>query len=133
MNPRLLMSASATTMGACGIAMQFLPREVLTHLGVAAEPIPALLVQVMGAAYLGFAMMNWMARAVIIGGIYVRPLAMGNFAHFTIGALALADLAFAAEGSRTILVVAVAYALLAILFGMVMFTHPTRKPSTGAN
>ena len=34
-------------------------------------------------------MLNWMAKGTLIGGIYNKPIAIGNFTHFTIGGLAL--------------------------------------------
>ena len=38
---------------------------------------------------LPFAMLNWMAKGVIIGGIYSRPIVIANLAHFLIGDLEL--------------------------------------------
>lgn len=44
----------------------------------------------LGAAYLGLAVLNWMAREKLIGGIYSRPVAVGNFTHFLAAAIVLA-------------------------------------------
>jgi hypothetical protein len=89
MNTRMLMRASAVMLGALGAGATFLPREVLVHAGTAPMGFSVVLVQLAGALYLGFAMLNWMAQGSIIGGIYSRPVAIGNLAHFTIGALGL--------------------------------------------
>ena len=48
-----------------------------------------MLVQLAGALYVGFAMVNWMAKGNLLGGIYNRAVAMGNFADFGIGAIVL--------------------------------------------
>lgn len=81
------------------------------------------LAQVAGALYLGFAFLNWMARSILIGGIYARPVAVGNLLHFLAGALALGKQA-PTVGSPLLWVLAGVYTLLAALFGWVTFTHP---------
>jgi len=124
MNTKALMSLSAMVMAAGGIVLQFFPHEVLRHVGIAPDGIMPLLGQILGALYLGFAMLNWMAKAVLVGGIYARPLAMGNLMHFTVGALALLKYAAVGEHSWTIWMAVAIYSLLAIMFGIVLFTHP---------
>lgn len=117
-------------MGVCGVLLQFIPHEILSYFGADSSGINPLFVQITGALYLGFAMMNWMAKTVLIGGIYARPLAMGNFVHFTVGALALLKYAFAASSLPVVWVLALAYSLFAILFGVVFFTHPLKTKKT---
>ena len=89
MSTRLLMILSALVLAALGLAASFVPREILMFVGARPDPLPGLLVQITGALYLGFAMLNWMARGSLIGGIYGRPVAFGNFMHFTVVALAM--------------------------------------------
>jgi hypothetical protein len=132
MNTKLLMMFSALLMASVGVLLQFAPHEILNYFGVAADGVTALSAQLTGALYLGFAMMNWMAKTVLIGGIYARPLAVGNFTHFLVGALALLKYAFSAPHLWSIWIVAIIYALLAILFGIVFFTHPL-KSNNAAN
>ncbi len=124
MNTKILMISSAAFLGAGGIIFQFLPYEILRYSGTDANGIASVLVQIIGALYLGFAMMNWMAKTVLIGGIYARPLAVGNFAHFMIGALALLKFAFTARNLWIVWIAAIIYAIFAALFGIVFFTHP---------
>jgi len=124
MNTKILMITSALLMAICGILFQFIPNIILRLFEVDSNPILPLLVQMMGAMYLGFAMMNWMAKTVLIGGIYARPLAMGNLLHFMIGALALIKFAFSNPHLWTIWITAIFYSIFAILFGIVMFTNP---------
>ena len=115
------MNLSAAWMALVGLIATFLPQEVLARYGAAPDRHAALFLQVLGAAYLGFAMMNWMAREVLIGGIYSRPLAMGNMVHFMVGGLALV------KGG--LVVVALVYAAFAVWFGFVMFRHPLKTGS----
>lgn len=126
MNTKLLMISSALTMGIVGIFLEFIPQEVLNYFGSQPTGTSTLLMQLTGALYLGFAMMNWMAKTVLIGGIYARPLAMGNFVHFIVGALALLKYGYSASTSVTVWLIAIIYSLLAILFGVVFFTHPLK-------
>jgi hypothetical protein len=119
---RLLMTASAAVMGAAGIAGSFLPRELLTALGAAPDPILTAIVQLLAALWLAAAMTNWTAKGNAIGGIYGRPIAVGNFVHFGIGAITLGKLVAAGQTSRAVLVAAGLYLLFAAAFAMVMFS-----------
>jgi hypothetical protein len=65
-----------------------------------------------------------MNRGAIIGGIYARPLAMGNFSHFLIGFFALAKLLSAKPHLPGMWILTIIYFLFALAFGIVMFFHP---------
>ena len=121
MDTKLLIISSTLIMGAAGIFLEFLPHEILNYFGSESTGISALLMQITGALYLGFAMMNWMAKNVLIGGIYARPLAMGNFVHFLVAALALLKYCYSASPPVAVWLLAIIYSLLAILFGIVFF------------
>lgn len=84
-----------------------------------------LLLQITGAMYLGFAILNWMARDVLIGGIYARPVALGNFLHFAVGTLTLwKTIGGGALRGREIIAGAIVYSVFAAWFGLVLFGHP---------
>lgn len=127
MNTKLLMMSSALLMGISGVLLEFFPHEVLNYLGDNSGGVVALFVQLFGGLYLGFAITNWMAKTVLIGGIYARPLALGNFLHFVVGALALVKYALATQSSAAVWAVTIIYSLFAVLFGIVLFTHPIKK------
>ena len=120
------MTSSAAMMAVLGLAMSFVPDELLRYAGAQPHALTAVLVQVCGALYLGFAMMNWMAKDNLIGGIYSRPVAMGNFMHFVVAGLALVKTAFIAPALVPLWVAAAVYALFALSFGRVVFWHPIR-------
>jgi len=122
---KVLMSVSAACMGLLGMVLSFLPQETLAFAGMPATIAGVMFLQVTGALYVGFALLNWAARSVLIGGIYARPLALGNFAHFAVAAVTLAkgvDL----QAPALLLAVTAAYVVFAVWFGLVVFTHPVR-------
>ena len=126
MHTRLLMGLNAAFMGAIGLAASFLPQELLIRTDL--PPVPALvvLVQVTGALYLGFAYLNWMARGVLIGGIYARPLALGNFLHHILVAMTLIK-ALPQFHAIPAITLAFVYAVFAAWFGSVIFASPIKR------
>ena len=121
MNTRLLMAGSALVMAVFGVAASFGPEELLTAAGVGATEPLKLLVQVMGALYLGFAMLNWMSKDAVIGGIYARPTSMANFLHFFAGGMALLKGAAGEPDHPALWALAAVYAAFAVGFGLVAF------------
>jgi hypothetical protein len=120
------MSTSALVMAVPGLAATFMPHEILGWLGVAPAPVLPLMVQILGALYLAFAMLNWMARGSLIGGIYNRPVALGNFLHFAVGALTLVKVLLAGHAEVAIWIASAIYALFAVWFGLVLFGSPVK-------
>ncbi len=128
MNTRVIMTLSALLLGVAGIALSFLPGETLRYINVGAETFPRLLVQTLGAVYFAFAMLNWMTRESIIGGIYNRPVTVANFTHFFMAGIALVKgLTSDRDLPVLIWVVAFIYSILAIVFGMLLFRHPAKQ------
>jgi hypothetical protein len=127
MNTKNLMMASSALMGITGIAAVFIPKEIANAMAIPAAEGISLCIQILGALYLGFAIMNWMAKGVLIGGIYSRPLSMGNFLHFTIGGIVLLIKGINDPTLIYIWVTASVYLIFAILFWMVLNTSPKKK------
>ena len=127
MNTKLLLTVSALLLGIIGIGLSFLPAEILTMLHIKTSQTSALIMQLLGALYLGFGMMNWMAKDSIIGGIYNKPLVTGNLMHFAIGAITLLKIAFNIKDSKEVLIpLTVIYTLFALAY-MIVFT---KNPKT---
>ena len=118
------MGLSALFMAVLGFVATFLPQELVGYSSSQANELVVSVIQVTGALYWGFAILNWMARSNLIGGIYSRPVALGNFLHFVMVALTMWRLV--GDGHTTIEVVlaAVVYTGFAVSFGLVLFTHP---------
>lgn len=122
MNSRILMIASAAVLVAFGLVLSFAPEEAIVYLGGTVQGFETLLVQLAGALYLGFAITNWTAKGMVLGGIYGRALVLGNFLHFTIGALALLKVASGTAQSPVVWAMAAVYAVFAVLFFRLLFS-----------
>lgn len=123
MHTRVLMTLSAMFMAIIGLAFSFVPQEVLGMHGTAPDTATVMLIQMAGAAYLGFAFLNWSARGILIGGIYARPVAIGNFLHFMMVAIMLVKAAFT-FGAVPLMISAAVFSTFAIWFGYVLFRPP---------
>lgn len=117
------MIASALFMAVLGLATSFAPVEVLSVHGSTPDNATLLLIQMMGALYLGFAILNWTARGVVIGGIYSRPLALGNFLHFAMVGMMLTKAAIV-HAAIPLAISAFVFSFFAIWFGVVLFRSP---------
>ena len=125
MNTKLVMTISSVILGIMGILLSSVPLEISKYLEMSESNL--IILQILGALYLGFAMLNWTAKANLIGGIYSRPVAIANFTHFLIGGLALVKLGFKNVGLTYIWIALIVYAIFAILFAVVLFTSPVSK------
>ena len=125
------MSASAAFMGALGLVASFLSHEFLAYIGASVETQTVLLVQVLGASYLGFAFLNWYLRGFVIGGIYNRPLGLANTLHFAVVAVALVKVAMA-QASVAVWLIAAMYAFFAAWFARVLFSPAPLPPQDSA-
>lgn len=115
-------------MAALGICATFFPQEILARAGCACGGAGVVVIQITGALYLGFAMLNWMARSNLIGGIYSRPVAVGNLLHFAVVAITLLKVVIGGSlRTSEVIVGCVIYSLFAVCFGLVVFTHPIRE------
>ena len=127
MNTKYLMISASIVLGAIGIVLSFLPGEIIRLLTSNPDRFILLVLQLTGALYIGFALMNWMARGNIIGGIYSRPLVVGNFAHFFVGGMALIKFVLTGQALAILWGLAGIYIIFAICFGFLLFRHPARK------
>lgn len=123
---RALMSASALALALLGLPCIFAPELVLQRLAGSSSAGAELIVQVTGALYLGFAGLNWMGKANLIGGIYGRPVAIGNLLHFLVAAIALFKTA-QVTGVRFLWPIALGYASFALGFALIVFGNPLRS------
>jgi hypothetical protein len=129
LNGRILMGLSALFMALLGAAASFFPQEIMAFSGAPPGGAGPLIPQIAGALYLGFAMLNWMARGNIIGGIYSRPVALGNFLHFFVVTIVLSKALIAGQRTPEIIVGAPLYAFFCVWFALVLFTGPVKSNS----
>lgn len=125
MNTKLLMSVSALFLAVLGISLSFLPDEIAEHLGVAPNAITLLFLKLLSALFMGFGIANWMLRRTRIGGIYNRPIVLGNIMHFGVGAVALAKTLPATPDLKPLLLpLAIVYGIFAMLFLYIFRSSP---------
>lgn len=127
MNTKILMTASALFLAITGIGLSFLPREIATYLEVEPSVITILFLKILSALYMGFAILNWMARGSLFGGIYNRPIVLGNLMHFAVGALALIKI-FSKTDQYPALMICLTgiYVLFALLFIFTIRNNPVK-------
>ena len=116
------MASSAIFLALLGLALSFLPMEIAGY--ITPEPAKPILwiLQLLGALYFAFAMVNWMAKGAAIGVIYNKPVAIGNFTHFTIGGLVLVKgIAGQVDVHPIFWVLTILYTMLAVSFGIILF------------
>ncbi len=130
MNTKLIMTLSAIFMFSAGITLTFSPDLILGSLNLNPNQIIVFLLQLLGALYFGFGMLNWMNKGRPIGGIFNRPVAIANLSHFMIAGLALLKgLISNPELQFTIWVIGIIYILFGFAFGVILFRHPNNdKP-----
>jgi hypothetical protein len=81
------MTVSAVGLAVLGALLLFAPEDMSGLL--VREAGEGALVQLLGAALLGFGATHWIARGAALGGIYGRAVVAGSQTHLTIGALLL--------------------------------------------
>ena len=127
MKTKPLMTLSAIFLAIIGILLSFLPKEIADYLNVELNVITILFLKMLSALYLGFAILNWMAKGTLIGGIYNKPIAIGNLMHFGVGAIALVKIASNIQTHIVIIISLTAmYVFFALLFAYIFRTNPTK-------
>ena len=126
MKTKFLMTSSALFFGIIGFLLSFLPNEIAEYVSIEPTIITILFLQILGSLYLGFGILNWMAKGTLIGGIYNRPIAFGNLMHFVVGGITLVKVISNIQTHTEIIIfLTVFYAIFALLFIYVIKTNPT--------
>lgn len=121
MNTKTVMTSCAAILMIAGIALSFLPQEAASAFFPGTDP---LLLQIVGALYFASGMTNWTARESLIGGIYGRPVLIGNLTHFVIGALTFVKYISSGGSAPLLLAAAVVYTSFAMQFSVLFFRQP---------
>ncbi|WP_405225714.1 hypothetical protein [Dokdonia sp. Asnod1-B02] len=124
---KIVMTSSALFLAITGILLSFLPNEIADYLNIEPNIITILFLKIMSAFYMGFGILNWMGRGTLIGGIYNKPIAIGNLMHFGVGAIALVKVvSHIQEHSEIFISLTIMYVLFAILFTYIFRTNPIK-------
>ena len=121
MKSKPVMIVSSVGFVVIGFMLLSAPDNVLATGEQASGKLSLLLVQLFGASLMGCGYLNWLARGIVIGGIYGRPLAVGNFIHGLIGFGILMKGVSAGMNTYAVWILLVWYFLYAAGFSVLLF------------
>lgn len=125
MNTKFVTTICAVFLGLIGVLLTFAPQEVSSFFNLNFNKTVLIMLQVIGALYFSFAMLNWMIRGGVIGGIYNKPAVTANFTHFFIVAMALIKSIMSDHSIHFVFwILAVVYIVFAALYGFILQRHP---------
>jgi hypothetical protein len=123
-----LSRASAGLLGVAGHALVFAPREVLAYLAPGTPTAATWIGQLLGAALIGLAWLNWLNRGALLGGIYARPVVLANAVFFLIGAASVFGTSSTLDATaRRAQAVAGVLGLFALCYLWLMFRGPLER------
>ncbi len=128
----IIMCVSAMWLAIGGVVLLFAPSEVLAMLVPGFPHEAAWIGQLLGAAWLSVAVLDWLQRRALLGGIHGRPVLLANFALYFIGAMSLVG-AVRAGAPWLLWLLCAVMLLLAIAFGVLMRYGPFGLPSRGGD
>jgi hypothetical protein len=118
---------SALWLGIAGFVLLFSPDAVLPRL-ISGYPSSGLwLGQLLGAAWLGLAALNWINRRLILGGVFGRPIVLANAIHYFISAMVLIR-AVIRQPEASVELAAIPAIALAVAYGALLFRGPFDQP-----
>jgi len=133
MRSTVVTRASALLLALAGVSLLFAPIELLARLAPGTPPSAAWIAQLLGAAWLGLAAMNWTTRFTMVGGIYGRAVVTANAMTYFASAMTLLHVV-RAGASTMVIVLAVVALVMAATYGYLLFRGPfaaDRAPVTG--
>ena len=116
--------ASALLLVLAGAALLFAPLEVLSRAVPDIPPSASWLGQLLGAAWLGLATMNWLARFTMVGGIYGRAIVSANAAAYFVSAMVMLSAGRRLGFSTSMLAIAIIALVMAAVYGYLLFRGP---------
>lgn len=122
-------SAAALLLG--GLSLLFGSDLMLPGLVPGFPPAATWLGQLLGAAWLGLAALNWLHRGAVLGGIYGRPVVLANLVTYLIAGLSLLKPLQGPSSSGLLWFLAVPATVLAIAYGALLFRGPFDLPRDG--
>lgn len=120
----LVSRASAVVLMLGGFALLFAADVLLPRLVPAFPAAGAWLGQLLGAAWLAVAALNWLSRAALLGGIYGRPVVMANAMLWFVAAMVLLRMLTRGGAPAAVWLLAVPAALFAAIYTWLLFRGP---------
>ena len=122
-----ISQASALLLLLGGLALLFLPDVVLPRLVPGFPVAGAWLGQLLGAAWLGVAALDWLARGTLLGGIYGRPVVTANAVLHFVSATSLLREGARGGAPAALWLLAAPAALLAVAWGWLLLRGPLER------
>ena len=119
--------ASALLLAAGGLVLLFAADVVLPRLIPAFPAAGAWLGQLLGAAWLAVAALDWLTQGAMLGGIYNRPVVLTNLALHFVTAMVLAKVVAQPDTPPALWLVLAATALLAAVYGWLLLRGPAKR------
>ena len=116
--------ASALFLFVAGLALLFGSDAILPAVIPGFPVASAWLGQLLAAAWLALAALNWQHRATILGGIYGRPVVYTNVMLYVVMITSMARPLFIAGTSPKLWMVAGPAAVFAVAYGVLLFRGP---------
>ncbi|MFD1315502.1 hypothetical protein [Namhaeicola litoreus] len=120
---RILLIFSACMLGVLGVSLSFFPQEILQIFDQDQIPFTNLILQIAGSLYLGLAILNWMSKNTIIGGVYGRPILIINLIHFMSTSIILVKFSVGMLNAY-LLILATFYIMITFAFIVAFMTNP---------
>jgi hypothetical protein len=107
-----------------GVALLFAPDVIVPALVPGFPPGALWLAQLLAAAWLGVAALDWLQRATLLGGIYGRPVVLANLVLYFVGDLAVLRALREPGAPRALWLFVVPATLLAVAYGALLLRGP---------
>jgi hypothetical protein len=132
---RTLMIISGVIHIAAGVLFIFIPEELFIWSDGKPGEIEILAVSLFGTSLFGFGIINYTGRNAIYGGIYGKPIILGNFIFHTVAAVHLLKFTMSSDSASLIFsaITGALYLLFAAGFIRLNFFPPVLKTQTDAD
>ena len=118
---------SVAVQAIAGLGLLFGPDYILPKLIPGFPATGVWFGQVLAAAMLALVALNWLNRAALIGGIYNRAVVLANTVFYFVAAMALIKIVGRTDTPASIRVLFVPIAILALVYGWMLFRGPIEK------
>lgn len=127
---KTILTSSSVTLGAFGVILSFAPDFIWESQNIKATPIILVITQILGALYFSFAVLNWLAKESMLGGIYNRPVILANFTHYLIGCIfLLKNQILNTNENYMICLLVLLYCSFSVSFGIMLISNPNFNES----
>ena len=123
----LVSRASAGVLLLGGVAFLFASDVILPRLTPAFPAAGAWLGQLLAAAWLAVAALNWLSRWLLLGGIYGRPVVLANAVLYFIAATVLLKIVTRGEVHAALWLLVAVAVLFAGIYGWLLFRGPLAR------